>query len=230
MAQTTAPVVETVVTVVDDAVAPVIATTAPVVSHIGNAVSGTTAPATRAAATARTSVAASVATGQATLPVAPNDASTAPVPSDDQMPASSSAAQVGAGGAQPAWPRLAGMTTIAPFPVHGIEATPAYPPDRRRPSASPGGAAPTTASAAAAGPSSPLGPRGLGLAFLGGLLAVGVVLVSTSSAGTGGHSPSSTAVTTRPFRLVAPALRWRVRALAECVRPAPLLAPLELPG
>jgi len=74
-------------------------------------------------------------------------------------------------------------------------------------------------------------PRDLGLALFGGLLAFGIALVSTSSAGAGGHSPSSSvAVTTRPFRLVAPALLWRLRALAECVRPEPLLAPLELPG
>jgi hypothetical protein len=67
--------------------------------------------------------------------------------------------------------------------------------------------------------------------LFGGLLAFGIALVSTSSGGGGGHSPSSpVAVTTRPFRLVAPALRWRLRALAECVRPEPLLAPLELPG
>ena len=182
----------------------------------------------------RTTVTASVvtATDQATLPVAPDDAGTAAVPSDDQVPASSSAAQVEAGGAQPAWPRLAGMTIIATFPVNGIEAAPMRSPDP--PTAVDLGrlpAPPTTASAAAAAPSSPLGPRGLGLAFLGGLLAVGVALVSTSSAGTGGHAPSSpSAVMTRPFRLVAPALRWRVRALAECVRPEPLLAPLELPG
>jgi hypothetical protein len=123
------------------------------------------------------------------------------------------------------------MTTIASFPVSGVEATPTYPPEPPPVvGLRPGSAAPPSATAAAESPSSPLGPRGLGLALLGGLLAVGVVLVSTSSAGTGGHAPSSTAVTTRPFRLVAPALRWRVRALAECVRPEPLLAPLELPG
>jgi hypothetical protein len=73
-------------------------------------------------------------------------------------------------------------------------------------------------------------PRDLGLALFGALLA-GLVLVSTSSAGTGGHSPSSSsATTTRPYRLVAPAIRWRVRALAERVRPAPLVFSLELPG
>ncbi len=60
---------------------------------------------------------------------------------------------------------------------------------------------------------------------------VGVALVSTSSAGSGGHSPSSTTAATVPrYRLVAPALRWRVRALAERVRPAPIVFPLELPG
>jgi hypothetical protein len=58
-----------------------------------------------------------------------------------------------------------------------------------------------------------------------------MAFVSTSSAVGGGHAPSSsTAVTTRPFRLVAPVLRWRLRALAERVRPAPLVFPLELPG
>jgi hypothetical protein len=231
VAQTAAPVVESVVTVVDDTLAPVVATAVPVVSNAGKTVASTTAPITRTGSSARTTVAASVATDQATLPVAPNGAATATVPSDDQVPASGSAAQVGAGGAPPAWPRLAGMTIIAPFPVSGVEATPTYPPEP--PPAvepPPASAASTTASAAAASPSSPIGPRDLGLAFLGGLLAVGVVLLSTSSAGTGGHAPSSTAVTTRPYRLVAPALRWRVRALAECVRPAPLLAPLELPG
>jgi len=89
----------------------------------------------------------------------------------------------------------------------------------------------TAAPAASTPQAGPPGPRGLGLALLGGLLAVGVALVSTSSAGGGGHAPfSSTAVTTEPFRLVAPALRLRMRALAECLRPEPLLAPLELPG
>jgi len=96
----------------------------------------------------------------------------------------------------------------------------------------PGRNASSAAAPAASTPQAgPPGPRGLGLALLGGLLAVGVALVSTSSAGGGGHAPfSSTAVTTEPFRLVAPALRLRMRALAECLRPEPLLAPLELPG
>ena len=91
-------------------------------------------------------------------------------------------------------------------------------------------AAQRKAPTATAAPAAPHVPRGLGLAFLGGLLAVGVAALSTSSAGTGGHSPSSTAMTTRPYRLVAPVIRWRVRALAERVRPAPLVFSLELPG
>jgi hypothetical protein len=91
----------------------------------------------------------------------------------------------------------------------------------------------TTATATSSAESAPSVPadRGLALAFLGGLLAAGLAVASTSSAAGGGHAPSSsTAVTTRPFRLVAPVLRWRLRALAERVRPAPLVFPLELPG
>jgi hypothetical protein len=91
--------------------------------------------------------------------------------------------------------------------------------------------APREAPTATGAQAAPRVPRGLGLVFLGGLLAFGVAAVSTSSAGTGGHSPSSTtAVTTQAYRLVAPALRWRVRALMERVRPEPLVSPLELPG
>ena len=90
--------------------------------------------------------------------------------------------------------------------------------------------APREAPTATGAQAAPRVPRGLGLVFLGGLLAIGLAAVSISSAGTGGHSPSSTAVTTQPYRLVAPALRWRVRALMERVRPEPLVSPLELPG
>jgi hypothetical protein len=88
----------------------------------------------------------------------------------------------------------------------------------------------TATAAPPAGASGPHARHGLGFVFVGGLLAVGIAFAATSSAG-GGHAPSSTtAATTSPFRLVAPVLLWRMRALAERVRPAPLVFPLELPG
>ena len=146
------------------------------------------------------------------------------------------------GGASPARPPLAGVAfgsptspTLAtrPAPAAQVPVLPRVPVlAQDEPAHAGDAAAPTSAAkATAANPAIPLGSRPFGIVVFGGLLAVGLVLITTSSAGNGGHSPSSpTAVPTRPFRLVAPALRWRVRALAECVRPAPLVFPLELPG
>ena len=72
--------------------------------------------------------------------------------------------------------------------------------------------------------------RTIGLGLVGGLLVIGAGIATLSSATSGGQFSSSTALTTRPYRLVAPALRWRLRALAESVKPTPFVSLLELPG
>jgi len=227
VAETASSVVESVATIVDDSVTPVAGTAVPVVTRV-------TGSAARMGTQASTLPPRSTI-GEPVAPVSQLQPST-PAPSAhvDQVRAGGPAVQGEAGGAPPVRPALAGNGAAqATAPVSGMPATiAAFEPPAPAAVAAPlatTAAAQTRASAPA--PSRGPLPRGFGLAVLGGLLAVGVALASTSSAGTGGHSPSSpTAVTTRPDRLVAPALRWRLRALAERVRPAPLVFPLELPG
>jgi hypothetical protein len=144
-------------------------------------------------------------------------AETAALPSADPTEATGRAVSVAAGGPLPTRPPLAPPSGTQATPTSDAVSTPSVT------------GHPTPAAAAGAAVSRV--PRGLGLAFLGGLLTLGVAALSTSSAGNGGHSPSSPiSTTTEPYRLVAPAIRWRVRALADCVRPAPLVLSLELPG
>jgi hypothetical protein len=209
VAETAVPVVETVATTVEETLSPVVEATTPVVSPVLRTLATTAAPVTTTTASAATTT----STAPVDEPSPAADAETATfVRRPEQVKATGRAVSAAAGGSLPARPPLAPLADTAPTPISVPAASAAQP-------SAPGSHA------------APLTPRGLALAFLGGLLAVGMAAFSTSSAGTGGHAPSSpAAVTTRPFRLVAPAIRWRVRALADRLRPAPLVSPLELPG
>ena len=166
-------------------------------------------------------------------PPQPAGAETATISRDDPTQVSGASTQAGLGGFRSARTPLAGARVPAAAPeLAAPTAALASPPDAPPVVPSTAEAAPAGQPAAAPATSAaPSVPRALGLALLGGLLAVGAALASTSSASGGGHSPSSTTAATTPrYRLVAPAVRWRLRALAERVLPAPVVFPLELPG
>jgi hypothetical protein len=236
IAEAAAPVVSTVSQTTAAVVEPVVKVPAPVVRIVDQTVAPVTRPAGRTTTEAArgTSPVSQSPTAEAAAPISPLQTST-PVPSADvdELPASAPVVQGAAGGAVPVRPALAGGDALQatppapgiPWAITALESS--APATVAAPAAT---ASATQRRATAPGDTRGPLPRDVGLALLGGLLALGFALVSTSSAGGGGHSPSSPVAVTRPFRLVAPALRWRLRALAECVRPEPLLAPLELPG
>ena len=238
VSETIAPVVsqvaETVAPVVQDVATPVAAAATPVTVTVGKTLHGLARRAHRLECD-RARV------GAGRRPHAPvrsrhgGRCRDGEVSRDNPTQASGASVQAGSGGFRSARTPLAGvrvLTTPAPRPDRIAPVVHSSPPDapsvvRSTPEAAPAGSDRNVTPA-----SPPIhGPRPLGLALLGGLLAVGAALVSTSSATGGGHAPSSTTAATTPrYRLVAPALRWRLCALADRVRPEPVVFPLELPG
>jgi hypothetical protein len=208
---------------------PLASAATPVTTAVGTTLSRTTTRVTRTVATALGRVDDGTSLSQ---PPQPAGAETATISRDDPTQVSGASTQTGLGGFRSARTPLAGARISSAAPdLAAPTAALASPPDAPPVVPSTAEAAPAGHSAAAPATSAgPSVPRPLGLALLGGLLAVGA-LVSTSSASGGGHSPSSTTAATTPrYRLVAPAVRWRLRALAERVLPAPVVSPLELPG
>ena len=202
-------------------------------------------PRRRAVTSSRASARRTVSAGTGARAAPTTGAESAATSSDDSAPASGTSVRVAAGGALPARSPLVGVgaeMSLAPSlrcpeptqPLHGLRpatATAPWLPWSHLPAVARPPPTTSVASAPTAAPAAPSGLRPFGFVVLGGLLAVGLALISTSSAGSGGHSPSSTTAATVPwYRLVVPALRWRVRALAERVRPAPIVFPIELPG
>ena len=226
-------VAETVAPVVEDVTTPLASAARPVTTAVGTTLSRTTTRVTRTVATAPARVDDGTSLSQ---PPQPAGAETATISRDDPTQVSGASTQAGLGGFRSARTPLAGARIPSAAPdlaaATGGTRLPAGCALGRAldPGGRPGGVSyrnVTPASSAAPF----LGRAPLGLALLGGLLAVGVAHVSTSSATGGGHSPSSTTAATTPrYRLVAPALRWRLRALADRVRPEPVVFPLELPG